>query len=214
MKKSCIRILSLVLALCALCGALTSCANKLKMKKDKFVSSKTGVEYSVVRSVYLPKSVSDEVYAVFEKNGVKIQYFEVEGLNPEEWLVSDQNDFLYAGDIKTLPSFAEFGANEMLVCHNSDVLFSFIDEKNADQIAKIVERVSTVTPIEKNYYECNTYILAFASDKYPALYYRLKLAVTPDRTYVVDPSIGANYDVTDLFAGYPDLVYQDDEYDE
>ena len=214
MKKTVLsRILTFLLVLCVLCGAFCSCGNKLKMKKGKFVSSRTGVEYSIVRSVYLPKAVSEEVYATFEQDDVKVDYFEAEGLDPEEWLVSELGDFLYAGDTSALPDLSGFGAKEMLICYNGDVLFSIIDETDAQKVADIVRRVGEVTPIEKNYDDFNAYRVVFASDTYPAIYYQMKLAVTEENIYLVDSSIGANYEVTDLFSGYADLAYVDEDGD-
>jgi len=202
------RVSALILAIALMGLAFSSCGAKLSLKGGMFVNSKTGVKYSAIRGVYLPKAVADEPYITFKMDDVEIEYYEIEGLSPEEWLVSDGGDLIYSGDASKLPEFADFGSNSMFVCRNSDVLFSIINEKDQTKIDSIVGLVKNTTPVSISLNdEYESYKVLFSSDAYPYIYYQFKLFVTADTMYLVDPSIGAYYDATSLFSSYSDISF-------
>ncbi len=196
--------LSLVICLCLFC----SCSAKLKFKNGKIVDSKTGVEYSFVSSVYLPKTVSTEVYAVFEHNDVKIDYFSIQDVDPEKWLVSENHDVIYSGDVTELPDLRGYNPNQMLICYNYDTPLSIVDERDASQISSIIEAFTNGDVETPTMYDYTTYKIIFVSEEYPDFYYMLRLRVTEDKMYLCDLSTGAHVDVTDLFNTYSDITFE------
>ncbi len=95
-KKTLIRAAALALALLVLmpfCG----CGNRLKFSKGGLTDTKKGITYRFVSGCYFPKAISEEVYATFKHGDVSLDYFPIEGLSPEEWLVSETGDVVYSG---------------------------------------------------------------------------------------------------------------------
>lgn len=211
-RKIYVKIIALLCAtvICAL--LLCSCETKLTLKDGKIYCDKTGAKYSFVNSVYLPKAIATEPYAVFTFNKIKTNYYQIEGLEPEEWLISEGGDVIYAGT-DTLPNLAGFRATEMFVCYNYDTPFSIIDEKDAEKVLAIVDRFCNGEESSPSIYDYSTYRVMFVSDEYPAFYYQLKLRVCEDAMYLVDIGSGISVEVSELFKGYPDLAYYEEEYD-
>ena len=202
-KEGILRAAAAVLALLLLLLSLAGCTTKLKLKKTKIVDPKTGSEYVYTPGKYLPKSVSEDVYAVFELNKVKVNYYSIEGLAPEEWLVSEVGDVIYAGS-ESLPDLTGFEPSRLHISYNTDVLFALALIEDSETISKVIDRYTTGEKLESSYLEANTYRLLFESEKYPAIYYMLYLTVTPSGFFINDRTEGYMIEATDLFSGYVD----------
>ena len=200
-KNKLLRASAAVLALAMIILSLAGCTTKLKLKKTKIVDPKTGSEYVYTSGKYLPKSVSEEVYAVFELNRVKVNYYSIEGLAPEEWLVSEVGDVIYAGS-ESLPDLTGFEPSKLHISYNTDVLFALALIDDTETISKVIDRYTTGEKLEASYLEANTYRLLFESEKYPAIYFMLYLTVTPSGIFINDRTEGYMIEATDLFSGY------------
>ncbi|MCQ2427488.1 MAG: hypothetical protein MJ137_03655 [Clostridia bacterium] len=201
MKKNTLKTAGALISALILLLSFTSCSSKLKLKGSKIVDPKTGSEYVYVPGNFIPKSVSEEVYATFRYNGVSVKYFEIEGLKPTEWLYSEIGDLIYSGNEK-LPTFTEFGAKKMFICYNNDVMFSLAEISNSDSLAEIIKCYNEGEKLSPNYFNANTYRLIFESDSYKSIYYMLNLVVTPEGYFIYNRFEGYMVDAGDLLSPY------------
>ncbi len=207
-KKTLIRAAALALALLVLmpfCG----CGNRLKFSKGGLTDTKKGITYRFVSGCYFPKAISEEVYATFKHGDVSLDYFPIEGLSPEEWLVSETGDVVYSGGDR-LPDLKEFGAESMLICYNSEVIISFAEITDPAFISKVIDAYYADAEPKSPNYDSNTYRLMFSSPKYPALYYMLYLVSYEGGTLLCE-SGRTGVDAGTLFDDYiEEYVYPED----
>lgn len=196
------RAITAAIALLVFVFSLSGCTAKLKFKNSKIIDPKTGAEYVYTSGCYLPKSVSEEVYAVFDFKDVKVNYYEIEGLDPSEWLVSEVGDMIYAGSDR-LPDLAEFAPVSFHIGFNSDILFSLAEVTDKEKVDLTVRRCIEGEKLDANYLDANTYRILFESEKYPCYYYMLYLIVIPDGYYIYDRTGGYMIEAGDIFS---DLV--------
>ncbi len=212
MKRKTLRFLCALAAVIMIMTAVTSCARKLRINPatTKIRDKKSGIEYSFVSSNYLPRAVSDEKYAVFVQNKVKVNYFTVEGLSPDEWLYSELGELIYSGDAGALPDISGFHAESVIVAYNTDLNFTLAEINTLDETEKIVEKFVNGEPAHPTYYDHDTYKLLFSSPDYPYLYYQLWLIVTSDGTYIFDRFTQKYVEAGELFKDVvPDYSYED-----
>jgi hypothetical protein len=190
----CILVSAVILLICASCG------RGLEIKGDKVYDPKSGVSYHFVPSCYQPKGYSEEVFAVFELNGVTVDYYTVEGADSSEWLYSELKELIYSGDVSDLPDLSQFGADKLFLCYNSDANFSFDEITDKELLGRISDRFVSGERVNPTYYDHETYRLLFESAKYPSLYYMILLIVTGDAMYMHDRLSGVYVEATDLFS--------------
>jgi len=207
-KRTLITIIALALVLVML---LSGCSKKLKLKNAKIVDPKTGSEYVYTNGLLIPKSVSSEVYATFKYNGVSVNYYEVEGLDPTEWLYSEIGDFIYAGS-EELPCFEKFAANRMYICYNNDVMYSIADITDETMLSKVGELYLKGTRENPSYNDSNTYKLVFESETYKNFYYVINLVVTADGYFIYSRNEGIFVNAGELFVDYVNPYSYSEDY--
>jgi len=211
MKRKTLRFLCALTAVLTLLAA-ASCARKLKINPSttKIRDQKSGIEYGFVSSNYLPRAVSEEKYAVFVQNKVKVNYFTIEGLSPDEWLYSELGELIYSGETGSLPDISGFNPDSVIVAYNTDLNFTLAEISTLEETEKIVDRFVNGEPSHPTYYDHDTYKLLFSSPDYPYLYYQLWLVVTSDGTYIFDRFTQKYVEAGDLFSDVvPAYSYED-----
>lgn len=221
-KSKITRILCLGLALISVMALLASCGKRLNMQADKLTDKKLGVTYKLVPGV-TPKSVSNEEYATLKINKVKTVFYRIEGEEPEV-AIADEYGEVYVSDDRSIASLEEFEPKSVMVCSNSEIVMAFGEIADADTVGKIVDLFKNGQ--YENYPNVPTefYALRFESDKYPSLYFCMKLICTADKVYINyrDAYSGMNIcvDAGNIFdeiikdyaeGEYPGDPYYDDE---
>ena len=208
------KLLTAVCVLLASAAALSlfGCGRQLKIdtRSAAIYDTKSKIRYDYVSANYLPKSVAEEKYATFVQNSVKVDYYEVEGLSPDEWLYSELGELIYSGDAGSLPDISGFHPDSVIVAYNTDLNFTLAEINTLEQTEKIVERFVNGEPAHPTYYDHDTYKLLFLSPDYQYLYYQLWLIVTSDGTYIFDRFTQKYVEAGDLFSDVvPDYSYED-----
>ena len=209
MKK--IRILSLIIAVVMLLS-LTSCTRKMTMNTSGITDKKSGITYNFVTVPLIPKEKSTEAYAVWKMSkDVKINLYEINGLDPEKWLYSEVGDLLCSEKID-FPDLFAFSADKFFICYNSDITISFAEITDEAEVSALVdcyvngEGVSE--PMVGGY---NTYVVLFESGAYDEFYYKLMIRVYEDATYMFDRSTGIYVNIGSLLSDYLPDYYESEE---
>ena len=202
-KNKFFRIICLALSLVTALTFFTSCGKRLTMKADKLTDKKLGVTYTLLPGV-TPKSVSNEEYATLKVNKVKTVFYRIEGEEPENAIV-DEYGQVYASDGRSVSSLEEFEPKSVMVCSNSEVVMAFGEITDSETVEKIVDLFKNGK--YENYPSVPTefYALRFESDKFPSLYFCMKLVCTADKVYI-------NY--RDAYSGMNICVNAGDMFDE
>lgn len=212
MKKTTLSLVCVLLAAVLCLPLLTGCGKRLVMSGTRLTDKQNHVSYSDVSGTYLAKAVSSEVYATFRLNGVKKNFYTIEGLDPLEWLSSEYGELFYSGT-EVLPGLGGFGAESILICTNSDIPMSLYDIQDKALVERIVLAFESGENVDiSNYLHADYYSVRFSSSRYPSLYYALKMVVTDDGVFLYSRYDGIAVAMGDLFEGYvPDLYSYDEE---
>ncbi|MCQ2353736.1 MAG: hypothetical protein MJ102_01380 [Clostridia bacterium] len=176
------RLLCVVLTIVMLLTALTSCGKRLTIKGGKLTDRKLGITYTIVPNCE-PKSISNEVYATHKLNGVTTDYYTIEGFDPAEWICDEYGQVYYSGEW-TCTDLRDFAPTSVLLCTNSDVSMSFAEITEAASVETIVKLVTEGKMEQYPNVPTKFYVLRFTSEKYPALYFCMKLICTEDTVYI------------------------------
>jgi hypothetical protein len=198
--RTAVKAVALLMALLLAAISFVSCGNRLKFKasSDAFENNRTGVKYHYVLEPYIPKAVSKEAYTTWVMSrGVKVDFFPIQGLDPEEWLYSEVGDLICSLDV-SLPDLYGFAPSRFYLCYNSEVTASFAVSDDTDVIVAVLAAYRDGQVREYNFNEFNSYVVLFESDAYPEFYYKLSLLVTPEALYLGSRLTGV-VDVTGLF---------------
>ncbi len=206
------------MALVCLALSLTSCTNRMVRTKDGLTHKKTGISYSTVLNMnYQPVGYdSEDPYTVWKYNDQKIDYCAIQGLEPTEWLYCPLFGEILTSTDTELPELSGFEANVAYICIEDSIAYTIHEIKDADKIAQIIERYyDESAPSYSTLITTDNYSIKFASEKYPAFYYSLKLVVDEDGVYIHDLAAGKYIDMGLLFdeyelynSGYPDDDYE------
>ncbi len=213
MMKTFKRIVCFSLALICLALSLTSCSNRLVMTGTGLTNKKTGVAYSyVLDPAYQPVEHAKDAYTKWKYNKITVEYYEIAGLSPEEWLYCPTLGEVLCSTGEELPGLDGFEATGALLCIEAAIPYSIYEITEQEFIDKIVARyLDPATPSYSTVMETSNYSIKFKSEKYPEFYYSLVLVSDVDGTYVHDRMTGRYIDMGDLFDEYE--LYDLEEYE-
>lgn len=197
MKRT--RIISVLL-----CGILTftallsSCADgkvSLRESGGACVSEKGGTDYRHASTCYIAASLGDAYGELTVSSKHSVGLFTIPGLDPEEWLVTEEGDVLYAEDV-TLPSLSDMAPTEVYVYTNASTpskSAEILDKATVDQLtaACAPDRGVKGTP-----QAAANYTVRFKSPAYPGLYYTLRYVEHGGEYFLYDPFDGVTYTVS------------------
>lgn len=208
------RILSFIMALVCLYLSLTSCANKMSLTGNGLTHRKTGVAYTyVLDPAYQPIEYETEAYTKWKRNGVKIEYFAIKGLDPAEWLYCPMMGELLCATDEVLPDLRGFDPTGAYICIEGATAYTVYEIDSQELIDNIVERyLDENTPVYSTVMETSNYSVKFTSEKYPEFYYSLILVADEEGVYVHDRLTGKYIDMGLLFEEYH--LYEGEDYDE
>ena len=198
------RIVCLILTAITLTVSLTGCTNKLEITPDGLTHKKTGISYTyVLDPCYQPVEFTEEAYTKWKYNDMTVEYHQIKGLSPEEWLYCPiTGDILNSTDTE-LPDLIGFEPTSAAICIESTTAYSIYDIDDPDLLAKIVEEY--MSEDAKTYSvvgQSSNYSLKFISKKYPAFYYSVVLVADADGVYIHDRMSGRYVDMGRLFDEY------------
>lgn len=214
MMKKAKRAVSLILAAVCLALSLTGCANRMTMTGDGLTHKKTGVSYSYVFDpCYQPIEYEKEAYTQWKRNGVKVEYYPIKGLEPTEWLYCPMMGEILNSTGEELPGLGGFEPTGAYICIEAQTAYTIHEITDLALIEAIVERyLDENTPSYSTIMETSNYSIKFVSDKYPEFYYSLVLVADMDGTYIHDRLTGRYIDMGLLFSEYD--LYGDGEFGE
>ena len=214
MMKTIKRIICFAMALICLSLSLVSCADRLVMTGTGLTNKKTGIAYSyVLDPAYQPIEHAKESYTKGKYNKITVEYYEIAGLSPEEWLYCPTLGEVLCSTGEELPGLDGFEATGALLCIEAAIPYSIYDITEQEFIDKIVARyLDPATPSYSTVMETSNYSIKFTSEKYPEFYYSLVLVCDVDGTYIHDRMTGRYIDMGDLFDEY-DLYNLDEDYE-
>lgn len=182
-KKNMIRVLAVLLCLCAL--LLCSCGKKYEFAVDEegyFVDKKSGITYDIAPFCYEAISVSEEVFA---EQGER-EFFAITGVSTSKW-ISDTFGIIYFEKGTKMPTLKEMN-------------ISCVDITNDDAIVEKVtdgEKINALKELYENGTECS---YPGNEGLVPNVNIRLKFADTENGLYYV----------LAYFEYAQDYVYKDD----
>jgi len=133
--------LALVLGFCACSNRL----HKVTYDKKNYTDTQTGAVYQSLPNCYEPRAKGEE-YASLNLSGSKQTFYEVDGLDPLQWLTTQYNDLYCSTDI-TLPSFSKWNASELYFCTTTTLVVAELvlrdtDSTHAALIDAICEQIN------------------------------------------------------------------------
>lgn len=169
MKASTITCVSLIL--CLLLLSLSACGAKLEETNQGVKDDGNGITYNHASVVYEPVEVGKKYGKLKVADKMSLELYCIEGLEPEEWLATEDMNVLYAEGV-SLPTLSEMQPRAVQICANDTslhVLRRVSDTQTVDALVTAWEQGTSLpypssTPIR-------TYKLRFESTLYPALYY-------------------------------------------
>ncbi len=206
-KRILLAPIALVLLLCFVSAFLTSCGVKLEARNSKIYNTKTHKSYVLTPTYYEPKTISKEAYATLKYNDTETDFFEIGGYSPEEWLANEFGD-VYCATGETLPGLDGFGATGALVCENNDASVMIAEITDTEALNKAIDIFTEeydrdTDGIKPDLTDGYTVLeIKFTSEKYPNLYFALKLAVSSEGAYLYSSSDRVYAYIGDIFASY------------
>ena len=172
MGKKLLKFLSVLL--CA--ALLSSCSGGMRMDFDadgNYFIAETGASYKRAPSCYEPE-VSDRLYAELEINGIKTDYYEVEGADPSRLLADEFSTLFYSTGYE-LPSLENMGVSLVSLYNESASLSSISDIRDADKISEIIEiyNEGEAAPYYSGLKSSLALVVRFFSPEHPGFCYTL-----------------------------------------
>ena len=197
---------------------LVSCKTPtLKNEDGGFRNPQTGVSYYPSSPNYFAKPSGDTAYAKIkiEGGGEPILLYEIEGIDPERYLVS--NDYrVYAMSEAALPELYNLPCVRVGI-YDTQVSSNDGNITDAEEILALKELQKTGSYVALNtigYYidQSNWYDLRFMGDgAYKGIYYELKFGVFEEDVIVTDfLQKDANGHIIDLYPGVPYEVVREE----
>lgn len=192
----------------ALTFSLTACASTISLNPEGglYHDTENGVAYAMAPMCYEPQAIGD-AYASFKSGSIKVVLYEVEGLDPTDYLTeeySGASSMFVASDI-ALPDLTGFKPTTIHMCVQSNSVWEFATV--TDQ-AEIDEVVRAFTEGESVPYPATTPAadlrFKFESPDYPGLYYNLVYVDYGDARYLYDRETRRCVDIGDLLREYID----------
>ena len=168
----------IALALCALVLTVSLCAcGGVRIKydgEDGSYTDRRGNEYLRAPSCYEPVSyLSEDVAGKLTAGIGKFDLYAIAKTEEGKWLTTADGDVLYRSDV-TLPELEEFGASNILICREGEVIHAFASIESQQEIDALVKAYTEGESIPYPARMAEQSLrLRFESDAYPFLYYRL-----------------------------------------
>ncbi len=200
--------------------ALFSCQKGLVRDKDTgaYYDKKNDVFYRLAPVGYEAIEKAKEAYTSFKGNEFTTEYFEIRGLDPKEFLVSQFGDVIYSTG-EALPELDGFEANGALLCYNSGYMANVISiaELTADEVKRVTELYDDAESGDHaSHFNVNaaySYTLKLTSEKYAGLYYSVSVRYDYEgHLWVYDPANGRGFIADDILADY--IEEHENSYDE
>ena len=188
MKKSVIRVLSLVLCCVMLVGGLTSCRlHKVAYDKEDHVyaDSRTGIRYIDAPGCYEPVAIGKEYAKMTYNRKTAVVFHEMGNMDPAEWLCEEGKTVFYAEGVK-LPTLTEMAPEQVHLCveQASTMILSTITE--AADIEALIQVWLNGEEVVYTGLEPDVNLrVKFESQTYPGLYYSLIYLEYSDGTKVL-----------------------------
>ena len=166
-----------------------------------YVDPSTGIVYRAATPlVYEPKSIyasEKDVYGTMDGNNV----YEIEGASTKKWLARELFKGLvtvYCAEGETLPTLEDFGAVGVIVFEDGAISVEQTRITDKEKVLSVVNDFTEGDEAEKPEGVTNVYNLRFESEKYPFLYYCVKLVRTENGDYFCDHETDKYYAASDL----------------
>lgn len=187
---------------------LTGCGGPraLTPEQGQYLDRRAGVSYVMAPMCYEPQAVG-EPYAYFHSGSIKVELFEVEGLDPTRYLTeaySGASSMFVASDI-ALPDLAGFAPNVIHLCVQSKTVWEFstvTDQAAIDAVVKAyTEGESVPYPAKTPDADLR---FKFESPDWPGVYYNLVYVDYGTARYLYDRETRRCVEVGDLLRDYID----------
>lgn len=185
---------------------LCSCANRLDYDKTNniFTDQKTGVRYTDAPFCYESRETGDK-YAVWKNKYDTVDFYTMDGADPQLWLTEEGGTVFYDVDHVTLPELSEMEISEVLVCVEGNTLYAVAEIKSAEHISELISLWDSGESIEyTGMTPSNHYRIKFVSEKYPFLYYSLIYVEYSDGAYLYCRDTGRCIPAGNIIRGYLD----------
>ena len=159
LMKTIKRIICFAMALICLSLSLVSCADRLVMTGTGLTNKKTGIAYSyVLDPAYQPIEHAKESYTKWKYNKITVEYYEIAGLSPEEWLYCPTLGEVLCSTGEELPGLDGFEATGALLCIEAAIPYSIYEITEQEFIDKIVARYLEIKENPNGDFVPHTYI--------------------------------------------------------
>ncbi len=162
------------LALCLLVVTwFTGCTSKLKGTADGLIDTRTGLIYQHASVVYKPVETGKKHGTLQVTDNFSVDVYRIEGLDPDQWLVTEDGDILYAQDV-TLPTLTDMAPSAFQICQEDTSLHILRRVSEGNIVSALVTAYETGSSITyPSTMPVRSYTIRFESQAYPALLYCL-----------------------------------------
>lgn len=188
--------------------ALTGCSDTIALTPEngQYIDKTNSAAYVMAPMCYEPQAVG-EPYAYFKSGSIKVELFEVEGLDPTRYLTeaySGASSMFVASDI-ALPDLAGFAPTTIHLCVQEKTVWEFstvTDQAAIDAVVKAyTEGESVPYPAKTPDADLR---FKFESPDWPGIYYNLVYVDYGDARYLYDRETRRCVEVGDLLRDYID----------
>lgn len=195
------KLIALCLTLLVLPFLLISCGKTLTESASGIKDSTTKINYNHASVTYEPVELGKKYGTLKVGEKVSLALYRIEGLDPTEWLATEDMNVLYADSV-TLPSLADMEPTGLQICAK-DVSVHVLRRIGDAEVVRAV--TSAWTDNDSLTYPSRmpqkVYKLRFESELYPSLYYCVTYI-----EYSSDLELdGVNYGKYFLYSAFDDI---------
>ena len=142
MKRTLPRFAVLCLAVLLAAGLFSACADKTPVLEPTadgtYLCKRTGVTYRAVEDTRLEAVIRGDAYGQLRDGDRTVTLYEVSGLSPERWLVTDSGTLYCEADI-TLPTPENMNITSLAICRTQALTIPVAVMTDRDTVSAVVD---------------------------------------------------------------------------